>query len=47
MNVVMSVLHTGRLYPAGNYFWYLFLLDHESTPGSKCGLKDYDNEKLQ
>jgi len=29
------------------YSWYSFLLEAESTPGPKCGCKDYVNEKFQ
>ena len=29
------------------YSWHSFLLEAESTPGPKCGLKDYVNEKFQ
>jgi hypothetical protein len=28
------------------YSWYSFLLGAESTPGPKCGRKDYVNEKF-
>ena len=31
--------------PPGNYSWYSFLLEAESTPGPKCGRKYYVNEK--
>jgi len=39
-------LRTGRLYPR-KWFWYSFLLEAESTPGPKCGWKDYVNEIFQ
>ena len=43
MKVVrLSTLCTGRLYPPRKYFWYLFLLEAESTTGPQCGRKDYD-----
>ena len=41
MKVVISALRTGHLYPPGNSF----RLEAESTPGPKCGRKDYVNEK--
>jgi len=50
MKVVrLSALRTGRLYPLPprKYSWYSFLLEAESTPGPKCGRKDYVNEKFQ
>jgi len=28
------------------YSWYSFLSEDESTPGPKCGQKDYVNEKF-
>jgi hypothetical protein len=42
--VRLSALDTGRLYTR-KYFWYSFLLEAESTLGSKCGWKVYVNEK--
>ena len=33
--------------PLTKYSWYSFLLETESTPGPKCGRKDYVNEKFQ
>jgi hypothetical protein len=44
--VRLSAPRTGRLYPM-KYSWYSFLLEAESTPGPKCGWKDYVNEKFQ
>jgi hypothetical protein len=32
--------------PPKKYFWYLFLLESESTPGPYCGRKDYINENV-
>jgi len=44
MKVVrLSALRTGHLYPR-KYSWYSFLLEAESTPGPKCGKKDYVNK---
>ena len=40
----LSALRIGRLYPQ-EIPCYLFLLEAESTPGPKCGRKDYVNEK--
>ena len=46
MTVVMSALHTGRLYPPeiipGTHF-----LETESNSGPKCGRRDYASEKFQ
>jgi len=33
--------------PPRKHTWYSFLLEAESTPGPKCGRKDYVNEKFQ
>ena len=41
MKVVrLSALRTGRLYLPRKCSWYSFLLDAESTPGPRCGVKD-------
>jgi hypothetical protein len=36
---VFSLMPWAFLYPQ-EYFWYLFLLEAELTPGSLCGWKD-------
>jgi len=33
--------------PHRKYFWYSFMLEAESTPGTQGGRKDYVNEKFQ
>ena len=43
---VVSPPHRPPL-PPRKYSWYSFQLEAESTPGPKCGRKDYVNEKLQ
>jgi len=46
----LSSLRTGRLYPSPLqeiFLVYSFLLEAESTPGPKCGWKDYVDEKFQ
>ena len=42
----VSPTHPPRL-PTSKYFWYSFLLEAESTPGSQRGRKEYVNEKFQ
>jgi hypothetical protein len=44
--VRLSVLTTSRLYPV-YIFWYSFLLEAESTPGTWCDRRDYVNQKFQ
>ena len=42
----ISLTHRTPLTPR-KYSWHSLLLEAESTPGAKCGRKDYVNEKLQ
>ena len=42
---VVSSMHWPPL-PPRKYSCYSFLLEAESTPGPKCGRKDYINEKI-
>jgi hypothetical protein len=44
--MVVSPTHQPPL-PPRKYSWCSFLLKTESTPGPKCGRKDYINEKFQ
>jgi hypothetical protein len=44
----LLAISTGRLYLQNiPMLWYSFLSQTESTPGSKCGRKDYVNKKSQ
>jgi len=43
---VVSPMHRPSLL-SRIYSWYSFLLEAESTPGPKCGRKDYVNESFQ
>ena len=45
--VRISAPRSGRLYTTRRYSWYSFLLRVESTPGPKCGRKDYVREQYQ
>jgi hypothetical protein len=43
--VRLSALRAGRSLHSMKIFWYLFLIEAESTPGPECGQKDWVNWK--